>query len=58
MLAGVEHSCVMFSLKRGIPLIVSNTHYADSKALKLQSVLPLYNTQQGDLHVVGARGGA
>jgi hypothetical protein len=26
---------------------VQGTHYADSKALKLQSVSPLYNTQQG-----------
>jgi hypothetical protein len=36
---------------------VSNTHYADSKALKLQSVSPLYNAQQGALDVANARGG-
>jgi hypothetical protein len=37
---------------------VPNTHHADSKALKLQSVSPLYNAQQGGLDVAGARGGA
>jgi hypothetical protein len=47
----------MFLLKKGIPLIVPNTHYADLKALKLQSVSPLYNAQQGGLDVVGAQGG-
>jgi hypothetical protein len=41
--------CLVF--KKGIPLIVPNTHYADSKALKLQSVSPLYNDQQGGLDV-------
>jgi hypothetical protein len=44
-------------LKKGIPLIVPNTHYADSKALKLQSVSPLYNAQQGVLDVADTRGG-
>jgi hypothetical protein len=59
MLAGAKHSCAMFCLRRkGIPLIVQHTHYADSKALKLQSVSPLYNAQQGDLDVADARGGA
>jgi hypothetical protein len=59
MLAGAEHSCAMSCFfKKGIPLIVPNTHYADSKALKLQSVSPLYNAQQGDLDVADARGGA
>jgi hypothetical protein len=57
MLAGAEHSCAIFCLKRGIPLIVPGTHYADSKALKLQSVSPLYNAQQGGLDVADARGG-
>jgi hypothetical protein len=33
----------MLCFERGIPLIVPGTHYADSKALKLQSVSPLYN---------------
>jgi hypothetical protein len=37
---------------------VPNTYYADSKALKMQSVSPLYNAQQGDLDVADARGGA
>jgi hypothetical protein len=58
MLTGAEHSCVMPCLKKGIPLIVPNTHYADSNGLKLQSVSPLYNAQQGVLDVAGARGGA
>jgi hypothetical protein len=49
--------CLVF-LKEGIPLIVPNTHYADSKSLKLQSVSPLYNAQQGSLDVADARGGA
>jgi hypothetical protein len=44
-------------LKKGIPLIVPNTHYADSKALKLQSVSPLYNAQQGVLDVADTWGG-
>jgi hypothetical protein len=48
--------CLVF--KKGIPLIVPNTCYVDSKALKLQSVLPLYNAQQGGLDVADARGGA
>jgi hypothetical protein len=43
MLAGEEHSCAMFCFVKGIPLIVPGTYYADLKALKLQSVLPLYN---------------
>jgi hypothetical protein len=47
----------MSCLEKGIPLIVPNTHYADSKALKLQSVSPLYNAQQGDLDVADAREG-
>jgi hypothetical protein len=58
MLVGVEHSCAMFCFEKDIPLIVPNTHYADSKALKLQSVSPLYNAQQGGLDVADARGGA
>jgi hypothetical protein len=37
---------------------VPNTYYADSKALKMQSVSPLYNAQQGDLDVADARGGS
>jgi hypothetical protein len=57
MFAGAEHSCAMFRFEKGIPLIVPNMHYADSKALKLQSVSPLYNAQQGDLDVADARGG-
>jgi hypothetical protein len=56
MLAEAEHSCVMsYFFKKGIPLIVPNTHYADSKALKLQSVSPLYNAQQGGLDVADVR---
>jgi hypothetical protein len=47
--------CLVF--KKGITLIVPNTRYADLKALKLQSVSPLYNTQQGGLDVADARGG-
>jgi hypothetical protein len=43
--------------KKDIPLIVPNTHYSVSKALKLQSVSPLYNAQQGDLDVADAWGG-
>jgi hypothetical protein len=35
---------------------VPGTHYADSKALKLQSVSPLYNAQQEGLDVADARG--
>jgi hypothetical protein len=59
MLAGAEHSCAMSCFfKKGIPLIVPNTYYTDSKALKLQSVSPLYNAQQGDLDVADAQGGA
>jgi hypothetical protein len=58
MLAGAEYSCAISCLKKHIPIIVPNTHYADSKALKLQSVSPLYSAQQGDLDVADARGGA
>jgi hypothetical protein len=60
MFAGAEHSCAMicFFLKKSIPLIVQGTHYADSKALKLQSVSPLYNAQQRVLYVADAREGA
>jgi hypothetical protein len=59
MLAGAEHSCAMYCFfKKCIPLIVPNTHYADSKVLKLQSVSPLYNAQQGGLDVADAWGGA
>jgi mannitol-specific phosphotransferase system IIBC component len=57
MLAGVEHSCAMSCLKKGIPLIVPNKHYVDLKALMLQSVSPLYNAQQGGSDVADARGG-
>jgi hypothetical protein len=41
----------MFHFKNGIPLIVSDTYYTDSKALKLQNVSPLYNAQQGAIDV-------
>jgi hypothetical protein len=60
MLARAEHSCAMFCFffEESIPLIVQGTHYSDSKALKLQSVSPLYNAQQGGLDVADARGGA
>jgi hypothetical protein len=58
MLAGAEHCCAMFCFEKDIPLIVPRTHYADSKALKLQSVSPLYNSQQGGLEVADARGRA
>jgi hypothetical protein len=59
MLAGAEHSCAMFCFffEKSISLIVQGTHYADSKALKLQSVSPLYNAQQGGLDVADARRG-
>jgi hypothetical protein len=43
--------------EESIPLIVQGTHYADLKALKLQSVSPLYNAQQG-VYVADSRGGA
>ena len=36
---------------------MQGTYYANSKALKLQSVSPLYNAQQGDLDVANAWGG-
>jgi hypothetical protein len=59
MLAGAENSCAMFCFfEESIPLIVQGTHYSDSKALKLQSVSPLYNAQQGGLDVADAWGGA
>jgi hypothetical protein len=48
----------MFCFKNSIPLIVPNTDYADSKALKLQSVSPIYDAQEGGLDVADARGGA
>jgi hypothetical protein len=47
--------CYVLFFKKGIPLIVPNTHYADPKALKLQCVSPLYNAQQGGLYVADAR---
>jgi hypothetical protein len=50
--------CYVLFFEESIPLIVQGTHYADSKALKLQSVSPLYNAQQGVLDVADARGGA
>jgi hypothetical protein len=50
--------CYVSFFEESIPLIVPNTHYADSKALKLQSIPPLYNAQQGDLDVASAWGGA
>jgi hypothetical protein len=56
MLARAEHSCAMFCFEKVIPLIVPGTHYSDSKALKLQSVSPIYNAQQGDLDVADAWG--
>ena len=43
--------------EKAFPLVVQGTIYADSKALKLQSVSPLYNAQQGDLDVADAWGG-
>jgi hypothetical protein len=58
MFARAEHSCAMFRFEKGIPLIVPNTHYADTKALKLQSVSLLYNAQQRNFDVADARGGA
>jgi hypothetical protein len=42
--------------EESIPLIVPGTYYADSKALKLQSVSPLYNAHQGVLDVADERG--
>jgi hypothetical protein len=57
MLDGAEHSCAIFRLKKGIPLIVPGMHYTNSKALKLQRVSPLYNAQHGVLDVADARGG-
>jgi hypothetical protein len=36
---------------------MQGTHYSASKTLKLQSVSPLYNAQQGGLYVVDAWGG-
>jgi hypothetical protein len=45
------------SFEKAIPLIVPNTHYIDSKAMKLQSVSRLYNAQQGVLDVANAWGG-
>jgi hypothetical protein len=57
MLARAEHSYAIFHFEKGIPLIVPGTHFADSEALKLQSVSLLYNAQQGDLDVADARGG-
>ena len=49
--------CYVLFEKKGIPLIVAGTHYSNSKALKLQSVSPLYNAQQGDLDVADLWGG-
>jgi hypothetical protein len=57
MLARAEHSYAIFHFEKGIPLIVPGTHFADSKALKMQSVSLLYNAQHGDLDVADARGG-
>jgi hypothetical protein len=49
----------MFSFfEESIPLIMQGNHYSDSKDLKLQSVSPLYNAQQGGLDVADAWGGA
>jgi hypothetical protein len=48
----------MFCFETSIPFIMPNTHYADLKALNLQSVSPLYNAQQGGLDVADTRGGA
>jgi hypothetical protein len=50
--------CYVLFFEESIPLVVPNTHYADPKALELQSVSPLYNAQQGDLDVADTRGGA
>jgi hypothetical protein len=58
MLAGAEHSCAMFCLKRAFHLSCQAHIIRTRKALKLQSVSPLYNAQQGDLNVADARGGA
>jgi hypothetical protein len=51
-----EHNILVlcFCLKKGIRLIAPGTHYSNSKALKLQSVSPLYNAQQGTLDVAVA----
>jgi hypothetical protein len=49
--------CYVLFEKVCIPLIVSGMHYSNSKALKMQSVSPLHNAQQGDLDVADARGG-
>jgi hypothetical protein len=57
MLAGAEHSCPMLHLK-SILLMVPSTHYATSKALKLESVSPLYHAHHGDLDAADARVGA
>jgi hypothetical protein len=48
----------MFYFEKDIPLIMPDIHYVDSKALKLQSVSPIYNAQQGGLEVAGALEGA
>jgi hypothetical protein len=37
--------------EKAFPFIMQNTHYVNSKALKLESVSPLYNAKQGDLDV-------
>jgi hypothetical protein len=58
MLAGAEHSCVMFRFRRNVvPLSCQARIIRIQKALKLQSVSPLYNAQQGALDVADARGG-
>jgi hypothetical protein len=58
MLAGAEHSCAMSYLKKGIPLIVQGTHYADSKALKLPGGARVRRVQAGtSVGCVGAEYG-
>jgi hypothetical protein len=59
MLAGAEHSCAMscFFVKMAFHLSCEAHIMRTRQDLKLQSVSPLYNAQQGDLDVADARGG-
>jgi hypothetical protein len=57
MLAGAEHSCAMFRfIRKAFPLSCQARIIRIQKVMKLQSVSPLYNTQQGALDVADARG--
>jgi hypothetical protein len=58
MLAGAEHSCVMFYFLRKHSTCRAKHALCRLETLKLQSVSLLYNAQQGDLDVADARGGA